>query len=72
MVNVVSVPCTMPDLMLKRLLRQKKLTVKDSKQIKEMVLEYNVDIPCHVFNIEKERYSHWVTLTPQFYHNVTL
>ena len=59
----------MPGLMLQRLLRKRNLRNKDSKQIKEIVLEYNVNIPCHGSNIEKERYSHWVALTPQFYHN---
>ena len=42
---------------------------KDSKEIKNRVLEYNPENPCCVFNIEKGRYWHWVALTPQFYNN---
>ena len=48
---------------------EQELTNKDSEKIKKIVLEYNPDIPCHVFNIEKGRYRHWVALTQQFYHN---
>ena len=45
------------------------LTNEDSEKIKRLVLYYDPDIPCHVFNIEKGRYRHWVALTQQFYHN---
>merc|ERR1712086_1162175 len=33
-----------------------------SEEIKKIVLEYNLDIPCHVFNIEQGIYRHWVAL----------
>ena len=45
------------------------LTNEDSEEIKRLVLDYDPDTPCHVFNIEKGRYRHWVALTQQFYHN---
>ena len=48
---------------------ERKPTNTHSEQIKRLILEYNADVPCHVFNIEKERYNHWIALTPQFYHN---
>ena len=43
---------------------ERKLTNKDSELFKKLVLEYNDCIPCHVFNIKKERYWHWVAFTP--------
>ena len=55
---------------IEEVVQEKNLTNKYSKQSKEMVLKYNADIPCHVFNIKKkQRYWHWAALTPQFYHN---
>merc|ERR1712086_54431 len=48
---------------------ERELTNEDSEEIKKIVLEYNLDIPCHVFNIEQGIYRHWVALAQQFYHN---